>query len=139
MRKTALIGALLLWVSCGCSVNSSPMYLYMTTGEMQRALDERYCVGMEFDAVIEQIEADELKYFLIGSEGAREIEARLMPAGLIRETEPQFGRLLMEFDGDRLASVNYGSPLDDGTWDYTRYRLIECDAAEAATPSEVSP
>jgi hypothetical protein len=116
------------------------MHLYMTTGEMQRAIDERFCEGMPFAAVVEQVEADELNYFVTGDDEAREIDARLMPAGLIRETNPKFGRLLLGFNGEALASAMYGSPIDDGNqWEYTRYRLVDCDSTGLRDESEVSP
>ncbi len=124
----------------GCSVNSSPIYLYMTTGEMQRAIDARYCAGMTADQAIAQAKADGQEYFVTGDESVELVEVRVMPAGLIRQTEPEFGRLMLSFTGGELASVEYGSPIDGGSdWEYTAYKLTECTSEPPAVESEVSP
>jgi len=138
MRCVCIAGMLV--GHAGCAVNSAPMYLYMTTDEMQRAIDERYCAGMSVEAVVERIEADELIYFVTGDDPSREVEARLLPAGLIRQTNPEFGRLLFGFEDGELASAVYGTPIEYGNrWDYTRYRLEDCEATSLRTGSEGTP
>lgn len=118
-------------ILAGCAVNDSPLFLYMTQDELQHAIDRRYCAGMPAEDVVAQMEADGLTHFVeLDEEGkVREIEARLVQAGLQRETNPQFGRLLLRFDQQRLESIRYGSPIDDGLrWAYTRYRIEPCEA-----------
>ena len=128
----------------GCQVNRAPLYLYMTTDEMQRVIDGRYCAGMTSDEVIDQLEADEMTYFAdrdaTGEVGT--IEVRVMALGVVRQTRPTFGRMILGFHEDQLISVDYGHPDEERAerWVFSSYRLEDCsstgmDAVEAARES----
>ncbi len=113
----------------GCAVNDSPMHLFMTHAEMQGAIENRYCRGMSPEDVIASIEQDELIFFVDSTDdgSVREIEARLVQAGVQRETNPEFGRILFGFEKNQLQTLAYGSPIAQGTrWDFTVYRLEPC-------------
>jgi len=130
----------LVCCTMGCSVNNSRMNMYLTTDQMQRAIDERFCAGMSVEAVVEQVEADELVYFVIGDDSNQEVEARLLRPGLSRQTNPEFGRLLFGFESGGLTSAVYGTPIDNGNrWDYTRYRLEDCDETSLRVESGAAP
>lgn len=131
---TRKLCAVVLWAvglgAMGCQVNRAPIYLYMTTDEMQHAIDARYCVGMSSADVIDQIEADQMTYFADrdarGEVGT--IEVRVKSLGVVRQTRPTFGRMIMGFHEDELISIDYGHP-DEGRaerWVFNTYRLEDC-------------
>ncbi len=114
----------------GCRVNRAPMYLYMTTAEMQRSIDERFCAGMPASDVIDRLEADQMTYFaerdatgVIGT-----IEVRIMALGVLRQTRPTFGRMIMGFHENELISIDYGHPDEERPerWVFSSYRLEDC-------------
>lgn len=140
MRHELTVSVVAFSVLAGCSVNSAPMHIFMTTDEMQRSIDERYCAGMEFAEVVAQIEADELTYFVTNDGGSQGVEARLLRPGLSRRAYPEFGRLLFGFESGGLTSAVYGTPIDNGNrWDYTRYRLEDCDETSLRVESGAAP
>ncbi|MFI4893686.1 MAG: hypothetical protein ACIAQ0_09685 [Phycisphaerales bacterium JB058] len=142
---TRMLCALALVLSAaGCQLNEAPIYLYMTTDEMQHAIDARYCAGMTSDDVIDQLEADRMTYFAerdaTGEVGT--IEVRILTRGVVRQTRPTFGRMIMGFHDDELISIDYGHPdeLREERWVFSGYRLEDCDstgmdAVEAARES----
>lgn len=116
----------------GCRVNRDPMYLYMTTDEMQRAIDERYCAGMPAAEVIRRLDADDMTYFAerdaTGALGT--IEVRVLALGVLRQTRPTFGRMIMGFHEDELISIDYGHPDEERAdrWVFTPYQLVDCES-----------
>ena len=130
---TRMLCALALVLSAaGCQLNEAPIYLYMTTDEMQHAIDARYCAGMTSDEVIDQLEADRMTYFAerdaTGEVGT--IEVRILTRGVVRQTRPTFGRMIMGFHDDELISIDYGHPdeLREERWVFSGYRLEDCDS-----------
>lgn len=123
--------AVLLCLS-GCRVNRAPVYLHMTTDEMQRAIDERFCAGMSAADVTAQLDADNLTYFAdrdaTGTLGV--IEVRVMALGVLRQTRPAFGRMIMGFHEDELISIDYGHPDEERAdrWVFTPYQLVDCES-----------
>lgn len=140
-RMLFVLGCVL--VAAGCRVNRAPVYLHMTTDEMQRAIDERFCAGMSAADVTAQLDADNLTYFAdrdaTGTLGV--IEVRVMALGVLRQTRPLFGRMILGFHEDKLISIDYGHPVDDSPerWDFTAYPLVDCEATgmgEGEAPAE---
>ena len=128
---TRMLCALALVLSAaGCQLNEAPIYLYMTTDEMQHAIDARYCAGMTSDEVIDQLEADQMTYFAerdaTGEVGT--IEVRILTRGVVRQTRPTFGRMIMGFHENKLISVDYGHPDEERAerWVFNSYRLEDC-------------
>lgn len=118
--------------AAGCRVNRAPMYLYMTTDEMQRSIDERYCAGMPAGDVIARLDADDMTYFAerdaTGTLGT--IEVRIMALGVLRQTRPAFGRMIMGFHENRLISIDYGHPDEERAerWVFNSFQLESCEA-----------
>lgn len=137
-----LCAVALVMCAVGCQVNRAPLYLYMTTDEMQRAIDGRFCAGMSSSDVIDQLEADEMTYFAdrdaTGKVGT--IEVRILALGVLRQTRPTFGRMILGFHDDHLITVDYGHPDEERAerWVFNSYRLEDCDAAGtgAALPGQ---
>ena len=140
-RMLFVLGCVL--VAAGCRVNRAPVYLHMTTDEMQRAIDERFCAGMTAADVTAKLDADNMTYFAerdaTGTLGV--IEVRVMALGVLRQTRHLFGRMILGFHEDRLISIDYGHPVDDSPerWSFTPYPLVECEATgmdEGEAPAE---
>lgn len=125
-----LCAVALVMCAVGCRVNKAPIYLYMTTDEMQRSIDERYCAGMSSKDVIARLEAEDMTYFA-EKEATGEvstIEVRILALGVLRQTRPTFGRMIMGFHEDKLISVDYGHPDEERAerWVFSSYRLEDC-------------